>query len=219
MLGARAAIPYQAAMFRLLQILGTLAVNAIPLAGVLWFDWSVFEVLLLYWLENVAIGIAHAVRLAIATRTNNVSDGWSTTTFFMLHYGMFTFVHGVFVVVYFGIVTGGLAAALSGGGLVLPALSLAAWQTVQLVLDVSYSEGFKGREPAQMMFEPYPRVFALHIAVLLGGFLISEMGSPVWALAALVIVKTLSDVFIGLVFAPGGRTPAQVLAALRKSRD
>lgn len=206
-------------MYRLLQILGTLAVNAIPLVGVLWFGWSVFEVLLLYWFENVAVGVAHAARLAIATRTNNVSDGWSTTTFFVLHYGMFTFVHGVFVVVYFGIVSGGLAAALSGGGLVLPAISIAAWQAVQLGLDASYSEGFKGRAPAEMMMEPYPRVFALHIAVILGGSLINEMGSPVWALAALVAVKTLSDLFIGLLFAPGGRTPAEVLAALRKSRD
>ena len=70
-----------------------------------------------------------------------------------------------------------------------------------------------------MMFEPYPRVFALHIAVILGGFLIGEMGSPVWPLVALVVVKTLSDLLIGLIFTPGGRTPAEVLAALRKSRD
>jgi Family of unknown function (DUF6498) len=206
-------------MFRLLQILGTLAVNAIPLAGVIWFGWSVFEVLLLYWLENVAVGVAHAARLAIATRTNNVSDGWSTTIFFMLHYGMFTFVHGIFVIIYFGIVSHGLSAAIAGGHLILPALSIAAWQMVQLILDASYSEGFKGRVPSEMMMEPYPRVFALHIAVILGGSLINEWGSPVWALAALVAVKTLSDLFIALLFAPGGRTPAEVLAALRKSRD
>lgn len=206
-------------MFRLLQILGTLAVNAIPLVGVLWFGWSVFEVLLLYWFENVAIGVAHAVRLGIATRTNNVPDGWSTTTFFAMHYGMFTFVHGIFVLVYFGIVSGGLASAIAGGHLVLPVLSIAAWQAVQLGLDASYSEGFKGRVPSDMMMEPYPRVFALHIAVILGGFLIDEMGSPVWALGALVAVKTLSDLFIGLLFAPDGRAPADVLAALRKSKD
>ncbi|MFM9862628.1 MAG: DUF6498-containing protein [Micropepsaceae bacterium] len=204
-------------MFRLLQILGTLAVNAIPLAGVIWLGWSVFEVLLLYWFENVAIGVAHAARLAIATRTNNVSDGWQTTTFFAMHYGIFTFVHGVFVLVYFGIVSGGLAGF--SGGLLLPVVSILAWQAVQLWLDAAYSEGFKGRAPAEMMFEPYPRVFALHIAVILGGFLIGEMGSPVWALVALVVVKTLSDLFIGLIFTPGGRTPAEVLAALRKSRD
>jgi|CXWL01.1.fsa_nt_gi hypothetical protein len=202
-------------MYLVLQILGTLAVNAIPLAGVLWLGWSVFEVLLLYWFENVAIGVAHAARLAIATRTNNVSEGWSTTIFFVLHYGMFTLVHGVFVLVYFGLVSGRLASAF-GGGLVLPAISIAAWQAVQLGLDATSSKGFKGRVPAEMMIEPYPRVFALHIAVLLGGFLIGEMGSPVWALAALVAVKALSDLFIGLVFAPGGRTPADVLAALRK---
>lgn len=187
-------------MFRLLQILGTLAVNSIPLVGVLWFGWSVFEVLLLYWLENVAVGVAHAVRLAIATRTNKVPDGRSSTIFFILHYGMFTFVHGIFVVIYFGIVSGGLAKALAGGHLILPALSIALWQAVQLVLDATYSEGFKGRVPSEMMMEPYPRVFALHIAVILGGFLIDEMGSPVWALAALVAVKTLSDLFIGLLF-------------------
>jgi hypothetical protein len=38
-----------------------------------------------------------------------------------------------------------------------------------------------------MMFEPYPHVFALHVAVILGGFLIGAFGAPVWALAALVI--------------------------------
>jgi hypothetical protein len=30
--------------------------NLIPLAGVLFWDWSVFEVVVLYWLENVIIG-------------------------------------------------------------------------------------------------------------------------------------------------------------------
>lgn len=206
-------------MFRFLQILGTLAVNSIPLVGVIWFGWSVFEVLFLYWLENVAIGIAHAARLAIATRTNHDPEGRATTIFFILHYGMFTFVHGIFVIIYFGIVSHGLSAAIAGGHLILPALSIAAWQLVQLILDASYNDGFKGRVLPEMMMEPYPRVFALHIAVILGGFLIDEIGSPVWALAALVAVKTLSDLFIGLLFAPGGRTPAEVLAALRKSRD
>jgi hypothetical protein len=166
------------------------------------------------WRPDVAIGVAHATRLAMATRTNNVADGWATTSFFAMHYGIFTFVHGVFVLVYFGIVSGGLAGFQ--GGLLLPVVSILAWQAVQLGLDAMYSERFKGRSPSEMMFEPYPRVFALHIAVI---FLLGEMGSPVWALAALVVVKTLSDLFIGLVFAPGGRTPAEVLAALRKSRD
>jgi hypothetical protein len=204
-------------MHRTLQILGTLAVNAIPLAGVLWFGWSVFEVLLIYWFENVAIGIFHAVRLGICTRTNAVPSGWGTTAFFVLHYGLFTLVHGVFVFVYFGVLSEGLLGLK--GGLTLPVFSVFAWQALHLVFDTVATQGFRGRDPNSMMFEPYPRVFALHMTVILGGFLIDVAGAPIWALAVLVIVKTVSDVFIGLVFSPGGRTPAELLAALRKSRD
>jgi len=204
-------------MYRLLQILGTLAVNAIPLAGVLWFGWSVFEVLLVYWFENLAIGIFHAARLAICTRTNASPGGWGTTAFFALHYGIFTLVHGVFVFVYFGVLSDGILA--SKGGLSLPVLSVFGWQAAWLALDSLETQGFKGRDPNSMMFEPYPRVFALHVAVILGGFLIGQMGAPVWALAALVVVKTLCDAFLALVFAPGKGTPAVILGALRKPRD
>ncbi len=32
-------------------------VNLLPLGGVLALDWQVFDVLLLYWSENVVIGV------------------------------------------------------------------------------------------------------------------------------------------------------------------
>jgi hypothetical protein len=204
-------------MNRSLQILGTLLVNAIPLAGVVWFGWDVFEVLLVYWFENVAIGIAHAARLGICTRTNRIKGGWGTTAFFAMHYGLFTLVHGIFVVSFFGILSEGLFGL--EGGIVLPVISIFAWQTLQLAFDATASEGFKGRDPTSMMFEPYPRVFALHVTVIIGGFLIDVVGAPVWALAVLVAVKTISDVFIGLLLTPGGRAPEELLAALRKLRD
>lgn len=204
-------------MLRTLQILGTLAVNAIPLAGVLWFGWNVFEVLLVYWFENVAIGIFHAVRLGICSRTNAVKGGLGTTAFFAAHYGMFTLVHGVFVFSYFGILSDGIRSLQ--GGLSLPVFSVFGWQALQLAYDTVATGGFKGRDPSSMMFEPYPRVLALHFTVIVGGFLITAIGAPIWALVVLVMVKTLCDVFIGLVLTPGGRTPAELLAALRKLRD
>ncbi len=204
-------------MFALAHLLGTLLVNAIPLVGVIWFGWSVFEVLFLYWFENVAIGITHAVRMAISTRTNAVANGWSTTTFFMLHYGMFTLVHGVFVIVFFGVIGGGLAAL--GGGFVGPVVAIMGWQGAFLVIDSLRTEGFKGRTPDDLFFEPYPRVLALHIAVIAGGWLIGEMGSPVWALAVLVGIKTLFDLGVALFFSTRTRNAGNVLAALRKDRD
>jgi hypothetical protein len=199
------------------HLLGTLLVNAIPLIGVLWFGWNVFEVLFLYWFENVAIGIAHAARLAISTRTNAVAKGWETTTFFMMHYGIFTAVHGIFVVAFFGVVAGGFAQI--GPGFLVPVAAIIGWQALLLLLDSARSEGFKGRAPDDMMFEPYPRVFALHITVIAGGWLIGEMGSPVWALAILVAVKSAFD--LGVAWISSARAPESggIFAALRKTRD
>lgn len=205
-------------MLRTLPLFGILIVNAIPLAGVLWFGWSVFEVLILYWFENVAIGVMHALRMEISTRTNKVANGRSTTTFFILHYGMFTLVHGVFVVTLFGVVAGGLL-EVGGGGFLGPVLAIMGWQVVFLVIDAIRTEGFRGRTPDDLMFEPYPRVLALHITVLAGGWLIDEIGSPVWALVILVGIKTAFDLGVTWLTSPPTGNPAGVFGALRKPRD
>jgi len=204
-------------LFRAVPLLGILLVNAIPLIGVLWFGWSVFEVLFLYWFENVAIGVTHALRMEISTRTNKVADGRSTTTFFMLHYGMFTLVHGVFVVTLFGVVAGGLRDI--GPGFLAPVLAIIGWQIAFLILDTIRTQGFQGRTPDALMFEPYPRVLALHITVLAGGWLVGEMGSPIWALVILVGIKTAFDLGIAWLTSPPTGNPAGLFRALRKPRD
>jgi len=204
-------------LFRALPLVGILIVNAIPLVGVLWFGWSVFEVLFLYWFENVAIGVMHALRMEISTRTNKVANGRSTTTFFMLHYGLFTFVHGVFVIAFFGVVAGGLSEF--SGGFLAPVIAIMGWQVLFLVIDAVRTQAFQGRTPDDLMFEPYPRVLALHITVLAGGWLIGEMGSPVWALAILVGIKTAFDLGVTWLTSPPAGIPAGVFGALRKPRD
>lgn len=204
-------------MLFFVQALGTVAVNVIPLAGVIWFGWSVFEVLLLYWFENVAVGIAHAARLGISTRTNAVAGGWGTTSFFAMHYGIFTFVHGVFVIVFFGVVQGGVMELQ--GGFAEPVLAIMGWQAAILAFDYFRSEGFKGRLPDDMFFEPYPRVFALHLTVVLGGWFIEEVGAPVWALAILVAVKTFADLAIMFWNMSFTVDSTGVVSALRKPGD
>jgi len=204
-------------IFGFARLFGTLLVNSIPLIGVVWFDWSVFEVLFLYWFENLAIGVAHAARLVISTRTNAISNGWPTTTFFMLHYGLFTLVHGVFVVVFFGVIGGGLGEV--DFGFVGPVFAVVIWQVAFLYIDAVHSEQFKGREPDSMMFAPYPRVFALHIAVIAGGWVVGETGAPIWALAALVAVKSLFDLGVAAFDSFKMSDANAAFSALRKRRD
>ncbi len=44
-----------------------LIVNMIPLAGVLFFDWRVVDVMMLYWAENVVIGLVNVLRIAVSS--------------------------------------------------------------------------------------------------------------------------------------------------------
>jgi len=44
--------------------------NSIPLAGVLLWQWSVSSVVILYWFENVVIGVVNVLRMAFASPAN-----------------------------------------------------------------------------------------------------------------------------------------------------
>jgi len=75
------------------------AANLVPLAGVLFFGWSVFSTLLLFWVENVIVGAFNVLRMLVAQPQIGVM--WAAKLFmipfFTFHYGMFVTVHGLFV--------------------------------------------------------------------------------------------------------------------------
>ena len=88
-------------------------VNLIPLAGVLFFEWNVAAVVLLFWFENVVVGIfnvlkmnkaqgtASKARLYIKGKSGKSDKKSFIISFFILHFGIFTAVHGVFVLILF----------------------------------------------------------------------------------------------------------------------
>ena len=43
-----------------------LAANLVPVAGVLLWDWSVFALIALFWMENVIVGVFFALRMLCA---------------------------------------------------------------------------------------------------------------------------------------------------------
>jgi hypothetical protein len=45
-------------------------VNLLPLGGVLALDWQVFDVLLLYWSENVVIGVVNCCEWRCASQAS-----------------------------------------------------------------------------------------------------------------------------------------------------
>ena len=94
--------------------LALLAANLMPLLGVLAFDWSVAPIMIFYWSENLVVGFYNVLKMRRAQgsvagsntslngRPVQEADRGAMIFFFIVHYGIFTLVHGVFVMVLFG---------------------------------------------------------------------------------------------------------------------
>jgi len=178
------------------------AANLVPLYGVAALGWSVFDVLLLFWVENVIVGLLNVARMIFAAPDDPLQWGAKLlfVPFFCFHYGMFTAVHGAFVFGMFG--------HLKTSGLIEPALWLDTIGAQQLWLPVgvlaashlfSFLWNYIGHgeyrvaSAPELMSKPYGRVVVLHLTILFGGFGVQALGSPLWALLLLVVLKTGID--------------------------
>ena len=179
--------------------------NLVPIAGVLFWGWSAFALIFLYWLENVVIGGRTLLSMAITGVANRMKPAGLLVfcVFFTVHYGLFCFGHGTFVVSMFANEAGGAHMLdLPGAArelfsqqsnLVWGLASIVLWQTVLLILFVVRGEPAKSN-PLALMAAPYPRIIILHLAILFGGFLLILMNEPLAGLVVLTLVKTAFDV-------------------------
>lgn len=190
-----------------------MAVNLLTLVGVLAVHWPAGNVFLLFWCENVVLGLITLVR--VSTAEVDSSGRLRTALFFCVHYGLFCVVHLSFTTV----VAWRLGADLSLVYLGLPVALLVVRYTVELSTTWFGRDGLRARtSPRQAMIAPYPRIVVLQVGVLLafglvmvtffaglpdspfagfGRFLASL---PTWlgrpaalAVVVLMLVKTLVD--------------------------
>jgi len=180
------------------------AMNMIPLAGVVLWGWPVFPVMVLFWLENVVIGVLNIPRILLSQGDGMhgvlVLGKWFTAAFFAVHYGIFTAVHGVFVFALFGVPLGGTVDSAQVWK-VIGDYQLH-WALAALILSHGFSfvtnyigKGeYRTATIQQLMHAPYGRVVVLHLAILGGGFVLQLLGGPTWGLVLLVVLKIGLDV-------------------------
>jgi len=183
------------------------AANLVPVAGVLFLGWSVFATLLLFWTENVIVGAFNVLRML--TATPRLVAMWAVKLFmipfFVVHYGLFVTVHGVFVLALFGGVQvrgfptpATFYAAVQAAGIAPAAWALALSHGVSFAFNYIGAGQYRTALVPQLMFRPYGRVMVMHIVTLVGGFLVQRLGSPVIALVLLVVLKTGLDLIAHL---------------------
>ncbi|HEX5398794.1 MAG TPA: DUF6498-containing protein [Verrucomicrobiae bacterium] len=186
------------------SVLALLLANLVPVFGVLVFHWQIFPLMFLFWSENVIIGAFNVLKMLTANPGSPA--GWAEKCFiipfFCVHYGMFTLVHGIFVIALFG---GGLEhhMAFPDPGTFWRVMqeNHLGWAVLGLVISrgISFAANYLGdgeykrASLQQLMGQPYGRIVVLHLAILFGGFLMMALHSPAWGLLLLVALKIALD--------------------------
>lgn len=190
--------------------------NLVPLVGVLAWDWDVAPLVIFYWSENIVLGVYTLVKMIHNSPVGGIFMGM----FFLIHYGGFCAVHGLFVLALtreempnllegevwpFFLIFVQLLVAVVGYVLeiappewLLGFAALFVSHGVSLVFNYFGGEEYKEQDIQSLMMAPYKRIVVLHIAIIAGGFAVMALGSPVWLLVILVILKIGLDIYLHL---------------------
>jgi len=180
-----------------------IAANLLPLVGVLFWGWDVFFLLLLFWCENVIIGVFGIARLIVASDTENAGEGLFLPAFFLIHYGGFMFGHFMLLFAMYSSHAAGAGQSAEPAdyySMVIENLNWIAVVALFISHGWSFVENYMGKReyenlrPGAAMALPYRRVMITHVALLAGGFFLVERGQPLVGLVLLVLLKIILDV-------------------------
>jgi len=207
-----------------IPLVSLLAANTVPLWGVFFLGWDAFLIVLLYWAENLIIGFYNILKIAFV-KVPHIRGHLAklfVIPFFIIHYGGFVGVHGLFILFLF---KRGEGSSFSGGShpwpcfLVFVQLLLGVIRQMWLIIPngmllplaiflashgVSFVHNFliKGEyvltDPGKLMGQPYSRIVVMHFAIIAGAFLAAAFQSPLPILIVIITLKTVLDVKLHL---------------------
>ena len=208
-------------------VVALVVANLVPLIGVLFFGWSVWNILVIYWLENGIVGLINVLKMSVATgdevtpgvtfmvngRPATSATKMGLIPFFIVHYGIFWFVHGIFVLTlpaFFSLMSDD-GMTLDLGPVVFAAVGLAISHGLSFWWNFLHGGEYRRTAAAALMFAPYKRLVALHITIIFGAFAVMFTGAPAAAVAVLVAIKTAIDLGLHLAEHRGELTPRGVV--------
>jgi len=189
--------------------------NMVPVVGAVFFNWDTRAILPVYWAENVIIGVftvlkmlkaqgagkpIKAIVMGKSQMLSNNSLKNFMAVFFSLHYGIFSLVHGIFIVVITAMSIG-FEKDLSSS--VIIGFFLNFFISVIFIFishTFSYFSNYIGKKEYlqtnqySLMFRPYPRIFITQFTIIIGMNIMLQMNNAQWIFYLLVAFKTLVDI-------------------------
>ena len=206
-----------------IPLISLLVANTVPLWGVFFLGWDAFLIVLLYWAENLIIGFYTILKIAFVKvpRLNEHLAKLFVIPFFIIHYGGFVGVHGLFILFLFGksrnpplpvgntwpcflvfvqLLLGVIRQMwlIVPDGMLLPLAIFLASHGVSFVHNFLIKGEYALTDPGKLMGQPYSRIVIMHIAILAGAFLAAAFKSPLPILMVLIVLKTVLDVKLHL---------------------
>jgi hypothetical protein len=175
--------------------------------------WDAGQILVLYWFENIIIGILTLPRVLSARGGergggSNGNGPLGIGCFFVVHYGFFCLGHGIFTLVVLGKISAASPepllpqSAQSATGFLWAVIAIAVLHTIIFVRDWIMAGSWRTATPTREMFRPYGRIFVLHITVLLGAWGISELSAPTWTILVLCLAKAVLELAMEWIVRP-----------------
>lgn len=205
------------------DLLWVLASNLIPVIGVALYGWAALPLMVFYWIENVVIGGFNILKILVSGFTKSRALAVAAvflSAFFVFHYGLFTFVHGIFVFAMFSmsdVVHAGLdpnaapddvltnVAALvnADSDLYWSVVALVAVQAGWFVFHWLLFGHWRTASPITQMYEPYGRIFVLHMTIIVATLPVIILGEPMFAVLVLAVLKSVMELGLSGFNLPG----------------
>lgn len=171
--------------------------NLVPVYGVVALGWNASQILLLYWVENVILGVLTLAR--IRKVAEGKAGGCFLGGFFVIHYGAFCLAHLVFALY----LIREIDPAFPGLGATLgePPVFWAVMAIFGLNLFTQWREWWRPGlwRDGDIRFEmvkPYGRIVVMHLTVLLGAWLMALTRAPVGAILLLCLLKAALEILL-----------------------
>jgi Family of unknown function (DUF6498) len=181
----------------LASMLVLVAANLIPLFFVLLGEWTLSEVMVLFWAESAVIGFYTLLKMAV------VAKWWAPFPglFFLGHFGGFMSLHFLFIYTLFvrgiNVHTPDLGALEALGNLFTPLwpalLGLFISHGVSFALNFIAQREYEGATVQSLMTAPYGRIVVMQFTIIFGGWVVMLLKNTMPALVMLVVFKVVAD--------------------------
>jgi len=178
--------------------LALIIANLVPIAGMIFLDWNLSDVMVLYWAESAVIGFFNLCKIIVIGHWMALLAG----PFFLGHFGGFMSIHFLFIYTLF--VKGAQGGNGSSGELAdVAQLFVTLWPALAALFfshAFSFFKNFLGRHEYRgktlnnQMTEPYSRIIFMHLVLIFGGGITLILGELTPVLLIVIGLKIFFDV-------------------------